>query len=339
MFEEDLFAPADEPEAYTDDVPLFLELQRKALEARVLNPPKGVTYKIVHDWRPPPGAIRELEADPMQPKRGRTVMWHLDDETGQVSGEVYQFPSAPKKEAREGEDAEAPEPLEGRTEEVSAEFPDTPVAPAEPAEKAAPAGITKAGLSLLAAAKTAALRERIDGGLDANTALACLLLLFTAPNVGLSIPDFDFEEKEALFRQIGALVAADGTVYTGDQGRLLQAAQALLAAMLACAEPAAERRSYRRDAGEVAEWIGHSLDAENFLPRFDTPEFLATCSAKLLTEVAAGTGLKPAKTAKGLREQLANNAPGWRPDAALFHAPAPSKGDEEEEDGDDPAHP
>lgn len=44
VFEEDLFAPADEPEAYTDDCKLFLELLRRALDARVLCPPKGVTY-------------------------------------------------------------------------------------------------------------------------------------------------------------------------------------------------------------------------------------------------------------------------------------------------------
>jgi len=359
VFEEDLFAPADASEAYTDDVKLFLELQRRALEARVLCPPKGVRYEITTLDRygypkTPAGAEQEYDADPMAPKRGRLVLWSLyegDDQerAGEVVGRVFKVPAAKGKAAeakapptgKPGKPAPtgAPEPIddaETDAEDSVAEPEDAEADAPEPAPATEPTGITKPGLEIIAQAKTTALRRQLGQmaahSLTDRQVIICLLLLLTAPNVrihGFDAPentDQPWNSARDYLRGVRArLVNAGGAALAHglDDADLRALAGDVLARCLSAAGPRDRDRGGGETSAEVAEWIGHALRADDRLPPFDTAEFLACCNGDLLREAAAIAGLKPAKKVTALREQLEGHAPTWLPAAAQFGAPGP----------------
>jgi ParB family chromosome partitioning protein len=339
VFEEDLFAPANEPEFYTSNVKLFCKLQQAALDARIASPPKGATYVAAtidkyDSIEVPKGAsVRDYahDGDPLKPKRGRIVAWWME-ETGDRTGEVRSVIFLPAAKAepvkKPGKNAAADAPAR------QADDDDEPAPAREPS-----AGINKTGLSLIAARKTEALRGRLARTLTANEAIAALVLTLTAPNVSISGMMWS-EHGRFLAGVRGRLVTPDGKMRLDDMGALIGIAADALSSVLSCAGPDSARGYHTRgDAGEVAEWIGHALSAEDELARFDTPEILSTCAGEVLRAAAIGSGLKPAKTVSALRLQLAGGAPDWRPLPAQFGAPGPvaetgDDGDDEEADVD-----
>ncbi|CAH2603712.1 ParB domain-containing protein [Rhodovastum atsumiense] len=326
VFEEDLFAPAYEPESYTDDAVGFMRMQKKALEARILCPPKGVTYQLAEHTKTgslklPKGGEIEYQADPMQPKRGRLVLWGIDEgqSYGKVTGTVVKLVKPEKAKAAPAKDA----PTEGvETGNEDADRDDASDAPATAEPE--PVGITKAGLQMVAAAKTAALQAALrdrDTRPPLEEMAPLLALVLTAPNVSLR----GIDEPGQFEQLVHGLVSPAGHVTPGVMPR--QAIEDIVAEALALclsAEPPdATRRSYRGDSGVVAEWIGHFLDADAKLDRFDTEPFLVTCSAAVLREAAKAAGIRPAAKVGELRAQLVDKLPNWRPSAAAFGAPGP----------------
>ena len=344
VFEDDLFAPADQPESYTTDVKLFLELQTRALDARVLGPPKGVDYVHAFDFATgkrtkfAKDAEREYNADPLKAKRGRLVVWFLDREgphIGEVRGEVYKLP--PKKPKTEPAPAPAKRTLAGATpapRDDAADAESDELDDGEGLEEAEaetdipapePAGITKAGLTMLAEAKTAALRAAVGEPMTPYQAVVSLLLLLTAPNVQVR-GVYERDHPTGLLDLRARLVLPDGRIDDEmSDADLLMIASDLLRRCLRCAGPDDDQRSpgMRHDAGKVAEWLGHALSAADHLPRLDTPAFLATISGDILRQIAIEHGIKPLSKVSDLRTQLAGKLPDWKPAAAQFGAPGP----------------
>jgi ParB family chromosome partitioning protein len=339
-FEEDLFAPADEQESYTRDRAGFMQAQRAALEERIKHPPKGVTYRLAETTKTgmvkdPPGAEREWSGDPTKPKRGRIVVWEILEghNFGDVRGYVYNVPKVGKPASA------ASTPEEPSEDDPDIDMTDDEIDAREDAELAAraaapkPLGITKAGEAIIAAMKTDALRASLRNATTRPPAreLAPLLvlLLTSAPNVtvrGAEEPE-DAVAGPTLDGLAPYLVNPAGDALDNDVSvaNIEEVVAETLARCLSCATPDVERNGYRKDAGQVAEWIGRFVDASANLGRFDTPDFLATCSAAVLREAAASAGIKPVAKVTELRAQLAGKLPDWRPAAAAFGAPGPRR--------------
>ena len=334
---EDLFAePGSGEEEFTTDVAGFMAAQKAAMKQKITAPPKGVKYALgkMDNWghiKPPADVEVEHGADPDKPKKGRTVLWGVDEKGG-APGKIVRIVVKPKAAAK-GKPAPDAAAIEGaadaaedrirRDTETDDDDPDaeeqddTPLPALEP-----PAGITKTGLAMIAEAKTAALRARLSQPLSVGDALAGLVLLLTAPNV--TVGGIDRAEHPDGLRDLRErLVYPTGHIDTGDLGTLINIAADALRRCLSVARPDAEKSYNRPDAGEVAEWLGHNLVAGDELPRFDTEEFLATISADILRKIAIEHGHKPATKAADLRRQLVGHLPDWRPAAAQFGAPGP----------------
>lgn len=331
---EDLFAePGAGEEWYTADAPAFLAAQHEALAQKIAAPPKGIKYATAKldqygRAKPPKGWQIEEHVDPDKPKRGRMVLFAIE-EKGFRAGMLLRFVAKPKAGTKPApEDETAPKGKATTKTARPAVLPDEPPeddvagadeatdAPPPPLAPEPPAGITKAGLSMIAAAKTAALRARLDGPLTAAQALAGLLLLLTAPNVIVQGAEEDVRDlRERLVAPDGSLDSHLGTA------ELIGVAQDALRRCLSVAGP--DVAYPRTDSGEVAEWLGHALDAADHLPRLDTAEFLATVSGDVLRAIATEHGHKPATKVAALRQQLIGHLPDWRPAAAQFGAPGP----------------
>ena len=321
---EDLFAePGSGEEEFTTDSAAFLAAQKAALATKIATPPKGVKFEAAKTdqhgaIKIPAGMERDFDGSPDKPKRGRTVLFSIDEKGG-AFGKVTSIVIKPKP----GKKAETP-PEDDTDPEVDDAHdhaePEEPAAPAEP-----PAGITKFGLTMIAEAKTQALRTRLAQQMTANEVIAGLVLLLTAPNVSVRGVDYDINQGRLDDLRL-RLVLPTGFIYTNDGAALVDIGAEALRRCLSVAKPDAEKASHRVDSGEVAEWLGHNLVAGDELPRFDTPEFLETISAGILRKIAIEHGHKPAAQAADLRRQLAGHLPDWRPAAAQFGAPGPKVG-------------
>jgi ParB family chromosome partitioning protein len=310
IFTEDLFAePGSDEQFTTTDVPRFLADQRAWMAEQVkkggalIGTFERYTYVLPDGWL-------MNSADPTKKLRkgDKLLLILADDLSDPDLGEITTHVIFPKP---------ATAPLRPAASEAGAASPKAATPPAEPR-----APITKAGAELVRQAQTAALRACLRDPATGRAhgdqlAAALALTLLCADNVNASSDDPARHTNAASHsgRDIARrLVMRDGTLAPpdGDLGAIL--AEALARVLV----PGTTDGAGRRFSGAVAAWIGAALGADAFLPRFDTPAILATVNATELHRAAALAGLKPAKTAAGLRLQLAGNAPG-----ATFHAPGP----------------
>jgi ParB/RepB/Spo0J family partition protein len=317
-FVEDLFAEPGSPGQFvTHDVAGFVAAQKAALQAEVeaskgklqlaeisksggIALPKG--FEENWSWR---------YAEGKPPPRGTTGLVAVRD-SGAIASLGIRKKADPKKPAkvaagvsisltsREGEDID--------TEEEDA---------APPPPKAKPR-FTHAGMDLIAAAKTDALRAALRDRKPPPPAraLRCLLLALAANNVRIGGPHAGEFEEIAAVAHAASDETAEGTFL------LCRAAAEALARILTCGQPT--KGQYDVRSGDAAEHVGALLDAITCLPRLDTPEILATASAEALRALAEGQGLDPKGTAKGLRERLAGKLDDMLPPEAQFVAPAPT---------------
>lgn len=209
---------------------------------------------------------------------------------------------------------------------------------AEPVEAADRGPLTKAGLAMVAAAKTEALRLALIDGLrgDPVEALALTILAFTASNV--DIRGVRRTEHHDHPRDLAAKLLLPGGDLPErlDAVTVCQLAGDLLGRFLTVGGPDAARYTYTASSGDAAEWIGRALDADRLLPRFDTEAFLAQVTGAELKKLAGELGMRTSMKVEALRSALIGNAGAWRPAAAQFGAAAPvvRAGDEDEGGGD-----
>lgn len=340
---EDLFAePGRGEELFTTDLPAFLAAQREALTRET--PPKGVTLRVVELGRNgapkiPAGLVDAGLTDQAKAKKGQTIVAAVDPS----NGVVRRIACKPKPGAKPAAPAKAgkPTPDPDTTPDATAAAPATPAPrpgkpaaapspadPPDPPEAAEARGISRRGLEIVAAEKTAALRAclRDGSGIGPDDIIrALVLVLVAAPNVTVR----GFEDVPQMTAITARLVDPAGHLLPIEGAELDALALDVLARCLWVGGPNAEGVvTYRTDSGPVAEWIGHHCNAAAHLQRFDTAEFLAAVPTDMLraAAVAAGDAAgKLPKQAGALRKALTDHLPLWRPAAAHFGAPGPRR--------------
>ena len=313
VWDEDLFAePGAENQFTTKDIAGFRRLQTKALEAIVAERRKKkqdvrileIDPKNGNDPVLPKGFTAKWDEDTLLPRAGRTVFAWIDH-TGAIRYRTAVADATPAKGAK----APKPAPTEGTG--------------PDPGDDAADvkAPFTKAGLAMIADAKTAALgRALAEVDVAAATAPAqamqMLLLALSATNVEIRHAAGQRRWRQDLAAKLLLPGGVAATLPTTD---LVKLANEALAALLTVGAPDAPR--YGPASGDAAEWIGAAVSADRALPRFDTPEFLATVKGAELKRLVAGIGLNVGASVSTFRTMLVGKLPDWRPCA--FGAPVP----------------
>jgi hypothetical protein len=181
-----------------------------------------------------------------------------------------------------------------------------------------PNSLTKRGQTIVAEAKTAALRDHLRHPPGAHEGLSlltrCLLLALAGDNV--DVRDSKYQSAE-FGHLVPLLVDPAGDMIEMSNADVLDLLGEVLARMLAITDQATDFGS-----GLVAEYIGHALDVP--APRLDTAEFLATLHGEELRKVSQAhlRGSVVHTTVVALRNYLVGKLPNWRP--AVFGAPGPA---------------
>ena len=323
-FTEDLFAqPGADDQFVTRDVAGFMAAQRAALADAVAAHKQRNERVVLADWFRGSVALPRGYTPRFTPARGGSpkgpagptkfmAIVESGDDIGKVV-EVLADPPAPlphrmETPGREETDAQEPPhavPLEADRQDPLEEF----------GIERPP--ITNRGRQIIAATKTAALREHIrrhGGNLSAELLGACLVLALAGDNVRIS----DETSKWAVV-SFGDLAMR----LVDPAGRLDIDAVAIgpilaeaLARMLTVTDPVTLAGS-----GLPPEWIGNALQADMALPRYDTAEFLGTLAKPELLKIAADLDIAVPDKVTALREALVGKAPGYHP--TTFGAPGP----------------
>lgn len=331
----DFFAqPGANDEYTTTDRKTFMRLQRQALEAQVADAQaqkKRIQLVEFNDstnynTRGPalPAGFQKVYSGYIEnPKRTECVFVALTP-AGTVERVLCEDTKAAK--AAQAKKAERAKTGDSADDDDSGGDDDTDAgddAAQPPVEKY---GITKAGLALIAAAKTQALRETLRDGLSElppERLLTLMILAWGALNVSVTGMDAGsgYRPDRHNFRDVAArfLLPGGGLPDVSMADAKMHAAD-VMARILRIGE---DSGFYKSASGPAAEWIGAAIGADQALPRFDTAAFLAQVSGDELRRAATAAGEKSTGTVKALREKLTGKMPDWRPDAAAFGAPAP----------------
>lgn len=339
-WDEDLFAQPGSPEQFTtSDVAGFMERQRTALNQRVaaltaakkrvrVIPTDKNGFASVPKWFERT-YLPSLEpgADPfdLPTKLGRHewVLFVIGDDGGIKRLTAIDLQSAKAEEKQKADKAK--QKAKGKTakestnnDQANDEGKGTAAEPVEddaPAalEKDTPSGLTKEGLKLLAAAKTAALHEALlKQDRDPHDLLLMFIFAMRADNVQIRGAG-GYRPFDDL---IASLLLPGGAIPDLDDREIRNAAAQALSRILSIGD------AYSA-SGHAAEWIGRLIDAKGYLGRFDSLPFLEQCKGPALRAAAESGQVKWSGTAADMRKRLAGNAPDWRPEAAVYGAPAP----------------
>jgi ParB family chromosome partitioning protein len=302
-WQEDVFAEPGSREAVTTtDLDAFLAHQRDALSDQVAARKKkgqsvdlgkwnasGYMPAIPSGYRPSydkkPRSMKLPDGDP------RLLILAIDPSNGRVHELLVTRVAKPAAQHQ----------------------PDEPSAQAE-AAPAPPRAITNAGLQMIAAAQTRAIRDRLEshgGTMRPDLLLRLLCLAVCGDNVSVRMSKYAGVHREDIAAKL-----------LDDEGKLIEIgdirpiAAELLARMLFANDPVTEFGS-----GRPGNAIAIRICAAERLPSFDSPEFLKTLSAATLREAAEACGITDAKTAAVMRARLAGNIGSkWSPEAAEFLA-------------------
>ncbi|OYU86391.1 MAG: plasmid partitioning protein [Bradyrhizobiaceae bacterium PARB1] len=287
VWQEDLFAPADEDSRYTTDVDAFLGAQHEWMANHL---PKRGAIVEVNDWGQPklPAKAERVYGKPG--KSDCTGMYL--DRSGTVQTVAYRMPKPEKK-----------------TKGSSAGDDDAAVVVAKPRPD-----VTRKGHEMIGDIRTDALHEAlVRAPIEDDTLLALLVLAFAGQNVSIASGHADGYAKPAI--HAARLLGDDGKL-AFDREALQQAARGVLVDVLSC-------RENRSDSGVVARIAGDAIGADNFLPNMGTEDFLSCLSRIALEATCEGTSVLPRPRVKETRAALVKHFAEGRfvPPAALF-APA-----------------
>lgn len=323
-WQQDLFAEPGTPEEWTTtDLDAYRSAQLDAIE-RIIQRRKQGMFRLgkFEAWRCALPANFRLEIsghdNPPVMRRGGERICYLAVSDKSDFGRVHWSIGWPPVAAGQPSQATTP-PADGIAEE-NAPADDDDASDDDGAETtnemAKPDGrgpLTSYGQALLAKARTEALRKSLtdEEAPVTHEELAAIAV------IALSSATVCVRTEHGAYTQVNftdlahQLVRPDGKIDAfPDPFTLL--AQAV-ARLVGC--PAAGRDN-------AAEWIGAAVCAITYLPRLDTPEFLATTSGDMLKGLAAEQGVK-LKNVSELRSHFVGKLPEWRPDFAQFGAPGP----------------
>jgi ParB family chromosome partitioning protein len=289
LWQEDLFAPADEDSRYTNDVEAFLGAQQEWMTANL--PKRGFVIEVTTWGEPklPPKAERVYG----KPNKSDYTDWYLDPRNGSVQSVAYRMPQA-KKDAAKGKGS--------RTAESES------VAPAPRPD------VTRRGMDMIGDLRTDALHEALGRApIEDDTLTALLVLAFAGGNV--SVASGRTSEYGARAQHARRLIDADGKL-AFDRETLHQVVREVLIDVLSC-------RENRSKSGVVARLAGAAIGADEFLPNLATEEFLSCLSRTALEASLQGTSVLPRPRVKDTRAALvAHYADGRFVHPAALFAPA-----------------
>ncbi|MFN5485421.1 MAG: ParB N-terminal domain-containing protein [Bradyrhizobium sp.] len=289
LWQEDLFAPADEDSRYTNDVEAFLGAQQEWMTANL--PKRGFVIEVTTWGEPklPPKAERVYG----KPNKSDYTGWYLDPRNGSVQSVAYRMPQA-KKDAAKGKGS--------RTAESES------VAPAPRPD------VTRRGMDMIGDLRTDALHEALGRApIEDDTLTALLVLAFAGGNV--SVASGRTSEYGARAQHARRLIDADGKL-AFDRETLHQVVREVLIDVLSC-------RENRSKSGVVARLAGAAIGADEFLPNLATEEFLSCLSRTALEASLQGTSVLPRPRVKDTRAALvAHYADGRFVQPAALFAPA-----------------
>lgn len=270
VWQEDLFAPANEDSRYTTDVEAFLGAQHEWMANHL--PKRGAIIEV-NEWgqpKLPPKAERVYG----KPGKSDHVGMYLD-RSGKVETVAYRVPKPDKKTKGApagGDDAAA----------VAKPRPD----------------VTRKGHEMIGDIRTDALHEALGRTpIEEDTLLALLVLAFAGQNVSIASGASDNPGGHArVGRHVVRLISQEGKL-DFDRESLHQVARSVLNDVLSC-------RENRSDSGVVARIAGQAIGADAFLPNMGTEEFLSCLSRPALEGACASTSILPRPRAKDTRAEL-----------------------------------
>ena len=269
VWQEDLFAPADEDSRYTTQVEAFLAAQEAWLEQNL--PANGIILAFDPYGQPKlPAKAQRLYGE--KPRKTDTIGHYLDAHTGELRTIAFRLPDPVTK------------PKQG----TAAGTPETP--------KATRPAVTKKGMALIGELRTEALHQALEAAeIDDPTLIGLLVLAFAGENVTVISPGdsggYHAETRRAAYPLV------EGGSLTTDPTTLRRSARAMLAAVLSCQVGAA-------GSGSMARHAGVAIGADAWLPSMANEAFLGCLSKAALNEAAMAQGVGRFDRAKDTRAAM-----------------------------------
>jgi ParB family chromosome partitioning protein len=247
VWEEDLFAPANEDSRTTTQIDAFKAAQEAWLEA---NLPENGTIVPANAYSQP---ILPKGAQEKYGKAGEgDMIAHCIDDDGEIRTRVYTPPPKSEKSSDDGE--------------------------GEQNERKPRPDLTQKGDAMIGDLRTDALHQALrERSIDDDTLIGMLVLALGCKNVEIRSGVSGHYGRQGA-RQIAAGLV-EGDVLTRDGQALRHAAKEVLVQVLSC-------RKNQSASGVNAVVAGAAIDADAFLPNMATSEFL-TCVSKTALERAA----------------------------------------------------
>jgi ParB family transcriptional regulator, chromosome partitioning protein len=269
VWQEDLFAPADEDGRYTNEVDAFFGAQREWLANNL--PERGALIDCDQWGQPklPPKAVRAYG----NPDPSHHTGWFLDERSGEVKSVAFRLPEARQaKIAANGETMAAPSRVR----------PD----------------VTVKGHEIIGDLRTDALHEALARApIEDDTLLALTLISFASQNVSVtSASPNNYHSASTMARLIGGLIKDDGTLNL-ERDTLQQTARSLLRHVLSC-------QVNRTNSGLAARVAGQAIGADSFLPNMGTDEFLSCLSRPAMESAAKAASVPVQQKVKDTRSAL-----------------------------------
>ncbi len=269
VWQEDLFAPADEDSRSTTQIDAYLAAQHAWLEANMGE--RGCIVETDDYQRPklPRGAQQHWK------NTAEDVMtaFSVDQRTGVIREYYFTLPAA--------------EPGENAANEV-----------AEPVRKARP-DLTGKGAAMIGDFRTDALHQALrEKPIDDDQLIGMLVLALAGNNVTVQS---GVAGRHGI-RRLGSLAETltEGGVLTRDLDAIRHAARETLVEVLSC-------RENHSASGMGARHAGAAIDADAYLPNMATAEFLPALSRSTLEGCAAGHSIRVWPRVKDTREAIATH--------------------------------
>ena len=268
VWQEDLFAPADEDSRHTTDRDAFISAQHEWMMRNL--PSNGEILEVQEHHRSPnlPKNAQRVWGDPLE---GDRIGYYLDPYDGEVETIHYRLPQK-----------DVSVPANGET--------GTPT-PRPP--------LTQKGTRLIGDFKTEALQAALmEGTIETDLLILLLVIGYAATNVSVSGTGF---MSDSGFRSSARETVA--TLFT-DEGEpefemetLRTAACSILANLFSC-------RDDRTNSGAVADLAGKIVEADRYLPNMGREEFVKCMSRASIEDLAIERGLEVKARLKDTREDL-----------------------------------
>ena len=265
VWQDDLFAPADQDSRYTTQIEAFLGAQLEWVSRNL--PANGVVLEAGSYDEPklPPRAQRSYAG---QERPGDTIGYFVHPRSGAVETIVFEAPVRAQGQAdQDRRDAKAERPP-----------------------------VTRKGLAMIGELRTEALHQALrEAPIDDHRLLGMLVLALGASNVTVlsgAGERHDGNPGAAIARRL-----CNAGTLTADPEALREAARKILTVVLSCREDAS-------GSGIAARLAGAAIGADAQLPQMATPEFLACLSRPALEAVARSHGLAPFARVKDTRATL-----------------------------------